>query len=78
VTGLVGARVQRARSGQGVQSMVRKVACTIGSAWRLVPGRQLWAVLPFGAGDLLAVPVDVAPAEVQAILVAGLPARVRW
>ena len=44
--GLTGARVQRARSGQGVQSEVRKVACTMGSPWRLVPWRQLWAVLP--------------------------------
>jgi hypothetical protein len=30
-----------------------------------------------GAGDLLAVPVDVEPGEVKAILVAGLPAGVR-
>jgi hypothetical protein len=48
MAGLVGAWVQRARSGQGVQSEVRKVTWTMGSPWRLVLPRRLRAVLWLG------------------------------
>ena len=45
----VGGRVGAAGPvGAGVQSAVRNVAWMLGSPWRLVPWRQLWAVLPLG------------------------------
>jgi hypothetical protein len=43
-----GERVQRTRSGQGVQSGARKVAWMMGRPWRLVVWRQLRLVLPSG------------------------------
>jgi hypothetical protein len=48
----------------------------MGSPWRLVPSPPVAGGLAVGAGDLLVVPVDAEPAEVQATLVAGLPATV--